>query len=68
MTKQQYKVSVELTIPSTWTTISDDIVVKASSNQEAKELAKAKMLKTLLCKKNWKAKVVQKAPAGRDID
>ena len=64
MAKQLFRVSVDLTVPGTWTTITDEFVVKAGSKQEAKERAKAKFMKMIMSKKNWKAKVTETAPVG----
>lgn len=59
---------MSLTIPGTWISVDDDVVVKADSRQEAKDLARAKMIKMILSKKNWKATITKTAPLGESLD
>lgn len=65
MTKKKYKITVTLTIPGTLGDTYDlDVVYTARNAKEAKERAKAKFMKMVMSKKNWKAKVAETAPVG----
>ena len=65
MAKKQYKITVTLTIPGTFGDTYDlDVINTARNAKEAKERAKAKFMKMIMSKKNWKAKVAETAPVG----
>jgi len=65
MANKKYKITVTLTVPGTLGDTYDmDVICTARDAKEAKEKSKAKMMKMIMAKKNWKAKVEETAPLG----